>query len=326
MRPARRLRNVCRRRVRPRLLHAVHAGREPVPPRRRLRHQRGQPFQGGKVAFSLHSRGQGGARVLSRGCRRVPCRTASQVLIAGMGGEEIVKILREGGFLPAALVLQPMRPTRARCAPSCWNKGYCHRARLHLFYDGPKLYDLLRGSRLARGGGAQLTGSRELEFGYDNIHAPSPDFRSVFAGGGDAQAPAARLAKADAKAAPPCRNACGGMDGGIACSLREVYEAYRRALSQKIERRLHRPDVRRARQQRHPASTAARRGHGAQCSRSICPWRPSRRRRRRGITCIVTHHPAIFFPVSSNMRQERRARRAAAAGGVGAASASSPCT
>lgn len=97
-------------------------------------------------------------------------RNCDQVLIAGMGGEEIVKIL-EGSFLPQALVLQPMKNTE-KVRAFLLEKGYCL-VRDFLFYDGPKHYDLLRAER---GAPPRAYGSLELEFGYDNIHAPLPDF------------------------------------------------------------------------------------------------------------------------------------------------------
>lgn len=107
--------------------------------------------------------------VCCAGLSQVP-RNCDQVLIAGMGGEEIVKIL-EGSFLPQALVLQPMKNTE-KVRAFLLGKGYCL-VRDFLFYDGPKHYDLLRAER---GAPPRAYGSLELEFGYDNIHAPLPDF------------------------------------------------------------------------------------------------------------------------------------------------------
>ena len=103
-------------------------------------------------------------------------RNCDQVLIAGMGGEEIVKIL-EGSFLPQALVLQPMKNTE-KVRAFLLEKGYCL-VRDFLFYDGPKHYDLLRAER---GAPPRAYGSLELEFGYDNIHAPLPDFARFLRG------------------------------------------------------------------------------------------------------------------------------------------------
>ena len=130
--------------------------------------------------------------VCCAGLSQVPCN-CGQVLIAGMGGEEIVKIL-EGGFLPANLVLQPMKNTE-KVRAFLLEKGYCL-VRYFLFYDGPKHYDLLRAEH---GAPPRAYGSLELEFGYDNIHAPSPDFDRFLRG--EIENARGRLAKADASRA-----------------------------------------------------------------------------------------------------------------------------
>ena len=130
--------------------------------------------------------------VCCAGLSQVPCN-CGQVLIAGMGGEEIVKIL-EGGFLPQALVLQPMKNAE-KVRAFLLGKGYSL-VRDFLFYDGPKHYDLLRAER---GAPPRVYGSLELEFGYDNIHAPSPDFDRFLRG--EIENARGRLAKADASRA-----------------------------------------------------------------------------------------------------------------------------
>ena len=130
--------------------------------------------------------------VCCAGLSQVPCN-CGQVLIAGMGGEEIVKIL-EGGFLPQALVLQPMKNAE-KVRAFLLGKGYCL-VRDFLFYDGPKHYDLLRAERGAQ---PRAYGSLELEFGYDNIHAPLPDFERFLRG--EIENARGRLAKADASRA-----------------------------------------------------------------------------------------------------------------------------
>lgn len=130
--------------------------------------------------------------VCCAGLSQVPCN-CGQVLIAGMGGEEIVKIL-EDGFLPQALVLQPMKNTE-KVRAFLLEKGYSL-VRDFLFYDGPKYYDLLRAERGAQ---PRAYGSLELEFGYDNIHAPSPDFERFLRG--EIENARGRLAKADASRA-----------------------------------------------------------------------------------------------------------------------------
>lgn len=130
--------------------------------------------------------------VCCAGLSQVPCN-CDQVLIAGMGGEEIVKIL-EGGFLPANLVLQPMKNTE-KVRAFLLEKGYSL-VRDFLFYDGPKHYDLLRAER---GAPPRAYGSLELEFGYDNIHAPLPDFDRFLRG--EIENARGRLEKADASRA-----------------------------------------------------------------------------------------------------------------------------
>ena len=132
----------------------------------------------GRVESSLHKAEELLSSYIAEGRVESVCcaglsqvsRNCDQVLIAGMGGEEIVKIL-EGSFLPQALVLQPMKNTE-KVRAFLLEKGYCL-VRDFLFYDGPKHYDLLRAER---GAPPRAYGSLELEFGYDNIHAPLPDF------------------------------------------------------------------------------------------------------------------------------------------------------
>ena len=110
--------------------------------------------------------------VCCAGLDKIPKGT-EQVLIAGMGGEEIMTILREG-FLPPALVLQPMRHT-PKVRAFLLERGYAI-VRDFTFRDG-KFYDVLR-AEFPRYRGAQPRGytERDLEFGYDNLRSPSPDF------------------------------------------------------------------------------------------------------------------------------------------------------
>lgn len=107
--------------------------------------------------------------VCCAGLQGVPA-SCDQVLIAGMGGEEIVKILQEG-FLPPALVLQPMK-NAPKLRRFLLDRGYAI-VRDFLFLDGGKHYILLRAEA---GGRARPYGPPELEFGYDNLHAPGSDF------------------------------------------------------------------------------------------------------------------------------------------------------
>ncbi len=94
------------------------------------------------------------------------------VLIAGMGGEEIVSILSKFP-LPARFVLQPMRN--------------CEKVRRHLLARGarierdetfsegtarPKYYELIAGD----GTGGDVYSEREFRYGRDNLRGASPAF------------------------------------------------------------------------------------------------------------------------------------------------------
>ena len=98
-----------------------------------------------------------------------PC---DEVLVAGMGGEEIVSILREG-FLPPQLVLQPMK-NAPKLRRFLLERGYA--IERDFTFTDTKHYDLLRA---VRGGQGRAYGARELAFGYDNIHSPSAEFLSL---------------------------------------------------------------------------------------------------------------------------------------------------
>lgn len=90
------------------------------------------------------------------------------VLIAGMGGEETVKILAEGG-IPERFVLQPMKNSDkvrsflvgSGCSIEC-----------DYTFGEEKFYDLIVGSR---SGGTQYS-PWEIKFGRDNLLSPSPSF------------------------------------------------------------------------------------------------------------------------------------------------------
>ncbi len=99
-------------------------------------------------------------------------RDTEEVLIAGMGGEEILSILKDG-FLPPVLVLQPMKHA-PKLRRFLLESGYAIE-RDYTFTDG-KHYDLLRA---VRGGDMRAYSAREIEFGYDNIHTPTEEFVSL---------------------------------------------------------------------------------------------------------------------------------------------------
>lgn len=127
------------------------------------------------AAYVAEGRARG---VCCAGLAAVPADT-EEVLIAGMGGDEIVEILRQG-FLPPVLVLQPMRNTR-RVREYLLAEGYAL-TRDRTFRDG-KFYDVLRAERGTEGARACAPryGERELAFGYGNLHAPSADFAAWLA-------------------------------------------------------------------------------------------------------------------------------------------------
>ena len=89
------------------------------------------------------------------------------VLIAGMGGEEIVKILSVK--MPPAFLLQPMKNTE-KVRRFLVENG-CSISLDYTFEDG-KFYDLILGTR---GGGDRYT-EREFLYGRDNLKSPSPAF------------------------------------------------------------------------------------------------------------------------------------------------------
>ena len=92
-----------------------------------------------------------------------------QILIAGMGGEEICEILLKAPFLPGRLVLQPMKNADKVRKTTLMlgyriEKDYC-------FKDG-KFYFLLVLEK-----GKDFYTEDEIFFGRDNLKDPSPDFK-----------------------------------------------------------------------------------------------------------------------------------------------------
>ncbi len=94
------------------------------------------------------------------------------VLIAGMGGEEIVRIL-ERGYLPKKFVLQPMKNSE-KVRRFLIGRG-CSITLDYTFEDG-KFYDLIAGEAPSSEGGADGYTEWELRFGRDNLLSPSPAF------------------------------------------------------------------------------------------------------------------------------------------------------
>ena len=94
------------------------------------------------------------------------------VLIAGMGGEEIVRIL-ERGYLPEKFVLQPMKNSE-KVRRFLTGRG-CSITLDYTFEDG-KFYDLIAGEAPSSERAAADYTDWELRFGRDNLRSPSPAF------------------------------------------------------------------------------------------------------------------------------------------------------
>ena len=89
------------------------------------------------------------------------------VLIAGMGGEEIIKII--SGTLPDRFVLQPMKNTdKVRSYLS----GRVKFIRDETFRIGETYYDVVVGER-----GEEMLTPLEIKYGRDNLNTPTDDFR-----------------------------------------------------------------------------------------------------------------------------------------------------
>jgi len=112
------------------------------------------------------SNGKAIAKV-SDGFTNIPnCDTA---LIAGMGGEEIIKILSEAKTLPDRLILQPMKnfdKLRIYCTENNFKIE-----RDFIFYSENKYYVLIVISR-----GIDRLSQEEIEFGRTNLIEKSSDF------------------------------------------------------------------------------------------------------------------------------------------------------
>lgn len=92
-------------------------------------------------------------------------KDVDEVLIAGMGGSEIVSILSDGkyGFMPKRFVFQPMHDSEKLRRYILENGGYIERD--FTFEDG-KFYDVIVGGR---GGNTPPYSLEEYEFGRENL-------------------------------------------------------------------------------------------------------------------------------------------------------------
>ncbi len=105
--------------------------------------------------------------VLGDGFFGVPEET-DEVLIAGMGGSEIVSILsnEKHGFMPKRFVFQPMHDSERLRRYILKNGGYIERD--YTFEDG-KFYDVIVGGRKEEGRECDEYTDAEYEFGRENL-------------------------------------------------------------------------------------------------------------------------------------------------------------
>ncbi len=105
--------------------------------------------------------------VLGDGFYGVPSDT-EQVLIAGMGGSEMVSILSDKtyGFMPLRFVLQPMHDAEKLRRYLLENGGYIERD--FTFQDG-KFYDVICGGRADQTHTTPAYSEAEYEFGRENL-------------------------------------------------------------------------------------------------------------------------------------------------------------
>lgn len=100
------------------------------------------------------------------GLKDIP-RDIGQVLIAGMGGEEIIKILSEG-FIPEKFVLQPMK--NAEKLRAYLIKNGCKITRDDIFSDGKFFYFVIKGGR--SDDFTENYSELQLRFGRDSLNNP----------------------------------------------------------------------------------------------------------------------------------------------------------
>ncbi len=106
--------------------------------------------------------------VLGDGFFGVP-KDTDEVLVAGMGGSEIVSILSDEkyGFMPKRFIFQPMHDSEKLRRYILRNGGYIERD--YTFEDG-KFYDVLVGGKAEEGGQVCVEYTdAEYEFGRENL-------------------------------------------------------------------------------------------------------------------------------------------------------------
>ena len=113
------------------------------------------------------------AEYISAGkCRAVCCDGLKEidsdtdcVMIAGIGGEEIIKILSEG-FIPKSFIFQPMK--NADTLREYLLKNGCFIQTDDIFTDGKKYYFLIEGQK----GKPQSYTLKQLLYGKDSLNNP----------------------------------------------------------------------------------------------------------------------------------------------------------
>lgn len=89
------------------------------------------------------------------------------VVIAGMGGEEIIKILKKG-FIPRKFLFQPMK--NAKELRKYLLDAGCHLSVDDTFYDGYKYYPVIKGE--THGVASEKYNEKMLAFGRDSLSNP----------------------------------------------------------------------------------------------------------------------------------------------------------
>ena len=105
--------------------------------------------------------------VLGDGFFGVP-KDTQEVLIAGMGGSEIISILsdKKHGFLPSRFVFQPMHDQEKLRRYILENGGYIER---DFTFEDVKYYDVIVGGTRREGVEKQAYTDAEYEFGKENL-------------------------------------------------------------------------------------------------------------------------------------------------------------
>ena len=94
---------------------------------------------------------------------------ADQVLIAGMGGEEIVKILKQG-YIPESFVFQPMK--NAELVREFLIENGCCLTEDDIFKSGKYYYFIIKGRKSSSSKKISAYGKGEIAFGRNSLKNP----------------------------------------------------------------------------------------------------------------------------------------------------------